>query len=561
MNEAATQDKLEPEREVPRARVGRSVRVSIIWIVPIIAAGLALYLAWTSYAERGPTVTITFASAEGLSPGQTRIRYRDVEVGTVQGVRLSDDLRQIEVTAEMVQDAAPYMVTGTRFWIVRPRVGAAGVSGLGTLVSGAYMEVDPGQGEPTDEFVGLEEPPPISSDAPGRTFKLRAGSVGSVSRGAPLYYRGLDVGQVLGYELATDDQRRILVDVFVRSPYEGLVTPETRFWNASGLGVTTSGGALSVQLASVQALVAGGIEFETPRAALGGAAAPAGSEFDLFEDENAAQQHNFARGEPYLINFEGLARGLQEQAPVEVRGVPIGLVTGVRLAYSQSLRTLVGQVSVEITPGLIQAIDADTGAPIPPAPLEELVARGLRAQLKTGNLLTGDLYVDLDFYPDAAPAEVRRVGDLLVIPSVPTSLETLQASATSLLEKVARLPLEEIVGSLRNSAVALEGILAAPQTKDTVTSLRTTLDEVSRAVGPLVTTVQGTAAATTQTMQQARETLQGIEGSVGPQAPLQDDLRQLMGELQDAARSIRVLADYIERNPEALIRGRTGSYR
>lgn len=560
MNEMIAERRLEPEAEPPAAKVRRRARLSPVWLVPIVAVIIGGYLAWAAQQDRGPEVKVSFASGEGLEAGRTRIKYKDVDVGTVERVKIRDD-RRIVVTARMEPDAAEYMTSGTRFWVVTPQVGAGGITGLGTLVSGAFIEIDPGPGDPQYEFRGLDEAPEIRSDVPGRNFTLRAVTLGAVTRGAPVYYRGIDVGQVLGFDLAEDDSDDVTVSIFVRAPYDQLVHRQTRFWNASGLSIGTGAEGVQVRLASIQSLVLGGIEFETPASAVTSEVASPGTEFVLFEDFDAAQQAAYTRRTMFLVDFEGSARGLQPGAPVEVRGIRVGSVADVRLAYSESASSLLVRTLIGIEPERVQAVNADTGEESPPASVEEMVRRGLRAQLRTGNLLTGELLVDLDFVPGAGDGEMHRIGEYQVIPSVPTQLETIQASATAVLEKFAALPIDELVASLTNTTKAVEAAVASPETEATLASLRTTLIEVGRAVGPLVTSLQGSATAANQTLRQANETLLSVQRTIGPDAPLQADVRGLVRELESAARSVRAFADYLERHPEALLRGKGGSLR
>jgi paraquat-inducible protein B len=308
----------------------------------------------------------------------------------------------------------------------------------------------------------------------------------------------------------------------------------------------------------------GGLEFETPPAAVNTEEAPAGTEFYLFPDAAAADRANYSRREPYVVEFEGSARGLGRHAPVEVRGIQVGTVDDVRLAYVRERGQFAIQAVVNIAPERVAPVAAGTGEPPPEeVRIEDLVARGLRAQLRTGNLLTGDLYVELDFFPDAPPAEMRQVGDLKAIPTVPTELETLQASATAVLEKLAALPLPELVQSLTNTAKGLETTVTAPETQQAIANLsasmaalRGTLERVDGQVVPLVASLKGTSDAAAATLREAQQAF----ASVGPDSRLGGELRSLVDELQRAARSIRVFADYLERNPEALIRGRRGGY-
>lgn len=561
MNDVATPNRSGSERELPAARVRRQSRLPLVWLVPLLAAALAGYLAWNTFSQRGSTIEISFETAEGLEPDKTRVKYRNVDVGTVRDVSLSPDLDRIVVKAEMTRNADKFLASGTRFWIVRPRVGAGGVSGLGTLVSGAYIEVDPGAGERSWQFTGLEEPPEIRSNVPGRSFNLRADRLGSVSRGAPVFYRGLEVGQVQGYELARNDRDALFISVFVRAPYDGLVHQDTRFWDASGLSLSTGANGFAVKFTSLQAIITGGIEFETPPAAVDSPVAMAGAEFALFPDADSANQANYTHRLPFLVDFDGSARGLRPGAPVEVRGIRVGTVNDVRLAFSPARQSFYVRALIELEPERVLAIDADTGrtAPAPTtSSIDELVGRGLRAQLKTGSLITGDLVVDLDFHPEAPPTAIERVGDKQVIPAVPNQFETLQASATQILEKVASLPLAETLASLRATIESVNGLVGDPQTKDAVASLRTALDELGRVVGPLAASVQTSAAGADATLRQARETLGAAQALLASGSPLQTDARDTLRELQGTARSVRVFTDYLQRHPEALLRGRTG---
>ena len=262
-----------PHDAVPEAEVKTSRGISIVWLVPIVAAAIGIWLAYTTFQERGPTITITFASAAGLEAGKTLIKYKDVEVGTVQSVRLSEDLQRIVVTAEMAKEVEPYMTDGTRFWVVSPRVSAGGVSGLGTLLSGVYIGADLHPGNGTSEFVGLTDPPIITSDTPGRHYMLRATTRGSIERGSPVYFRGIDVGQVVDYALA-DDNQNLDVQVFVQTPHDQLVHDNSRFWNAGGFRASLTASGVQVETESVQSLLSGGIAFDTPVAATQGKPSP-----------------------------------------------------------------------------------------------------------------------------------------------------------------------------------------------------------------------------------------------------------------------------------------------
>ena len=274
--------------------------VSLVWIIPIVAAVVAGWIAVTTYLNQGPVITISFETGDGLEAGKTKIKYKDVDIGVVKSVKISDDLQRVTATAEMNQGTSHFLTSDARFWIVRPRIGAGGVSGLGTLLSGAYVEVDPGAAKGSAEraFTGLEVPPLIHSNVPGRTYTLMAPSLGSISRGASIYYRGIDVGQILGYELAKDD-KSLIIHIFVRDPYDKLVRTDSRFWNVSGLSLTTGANGVSVHMASVQSLLVGGVEFDTPTRLETGTVADADASFQLFDTREAVDENAYTEKMPF----------------------------------------------------------------------------------------------------------------------------------------------------------------------------------------------------------------------------------------------------------------------
>ena len=536
--------------EIPEAEVAERRGFSLVWLIPAVAAAIALWLGYTTIQGQGPLVTITFKDAEGIEVGKTKVKYKDVDVGLVEDLAISEDLSRVLVTARMVKGAAPYMNDGTEFWIVRPRIGAGGVSGLGTLVSGAFIEVDPGSGEATLSFTGLEEPPPIRSDVAGRRYQLRAESLGSVSRGAPLYYRDIEVGQVLGHQLA-EDRESLLVDVFVAAPHDQLVRANSRFWNASGFELNFGADGVEVSVESLQALLAGGIAFDTPAIGRPGEPAAAGAKFPLFESFRAVTESRYTDRIPYVVYFDGSVRGLRAGAPVEFRGMRIGSVTDVTLEIDPVEEAVRIPVTLGIEPQRISVTSGETASTEPYVMMAALVERGLRAQLKSGNLLTGELLIDLDFHPDSARATLDMSGHYPQIPSVPTQLEVLTASVTGLLNRMAGLPLPELVDDLRRTIQSVEALAASPDTTGTLAaltasaqSMQSLVATLERRVGPL--------------LDQAGTTLASTDALVGPNSQLRYDTADLMRELTSAARSIRLFADYLERHPEALLRGKTG---
>ena len=560
MSEQNTNTDPAPE-EVPQATVragGR--RFSIVWIVPMVALIIGGWLVYKAFSEKGPTVTITFNTADGLEAGKTKIKYKDVEIGLVEQIELSSDLSHVVLTAELVKGADEFLTEKTQFWVVRARVAAGEVSGLGTLFSGAYIGIDPGKaGEPRRHFKGLEIPPVVTADLPGAHFTLRGSSLGSIEVGSPVYYRRIKVGQVVSYELEPDGQA-VTMDVFVNDPHHELVRKNTRFWNASGLDLAADASGIRINTESFVTMMFGGLAFDTPANLEPGGPAQDGDVFKLYRTREEIFEKTYVLKRNYLLYFDGSVRGLTKGAPVEFRGIQIGQVLDVTLNID------VDQRSVRI-PVLIE-IESDRFSTSGPRPegeerqqmMDSLVKRGLRAQLKTGNLLTGQLLVDFDFHEEAEPARIDWKGDAPVFPTVPAPLEEMTTSLVQLLHKLERIPIEEIGSNLRETTSGASKLVNSAQLREAIFALNETAQQARQMTTKLNTDLTPQAETAikqlNQTLEQARQTLEDLGGAVNPDSALYGELKRTLTELADAARSIRVMADYLERHPDALIKGK-----
>ena len=535
--------------ELPEVEVKKRRGISLVWLIPLVAGAIAIWLGYTTLQEKGPTITVVFDNAEGLEAGKTQVKYRNVEVGLVDQVTLSEDLSHIVVTASLDKTMAVHMTEGTRFWIVRPRIGFGGVSGLGTLLSGAYVEFDPGDGPPASDFVGLAEPPPLTSRVPGTQFVLRTDHLGSIGRGAPVYYHNIAVGQVLGHELA-ENKQDLIVKVFVDAPNDQLVRADSRFWNAGGISVSLGADGVDVAMESLESLLAGGIAFDTPDIDQPGEPAAADTSFPLFASFRDVTEAGYTEHIPYLVEFDGSVRGLRAGAPVEFRGIRLGSVTDVRLEIDPVHDTVRIPVTLDIEPQRF-GIERGAAGAQPYAIMAALVERGLRAQLKSGNLLTGELLVDLGFHPDSPPAQLDRSGAYPQIPAVPAQLEALEASVTAVLNELAALPLPELIDDLQRTVQGIDALVTSPDTRQAVTALSQAAVRLDALIGTLDQRVG-------PLFVQAQSALAAADGMVGANSQTRYDLNALLKELTGAARSIRVFADYLERHPEALLRGKAG---
>jgi paraquat-inducible protein B len=551
-----------PSAETMAEPVFRKSRgFSLVWLVPLVAAGIGIWLAVTTMLGKGPTIEVTFVTAGGLEAGKTQVKFRDVTVGLVEDVRVAPDLSGVIVRASMSKSFEPHLNEETRFWVVRPRVGTGGVSGLDTLLSGAYVEVDPGDGADRRRFVGLEIPPLIRSDAAGTEYTLIAESLGSAGRGAPIFFRGLEVGQVLGYEL-TEDGQRFEIPIFVDTPHDRLVNDASNFWDVSGISVEAGVDGVAIRTSGLQALLIGGIEFDSPGGSQAEQAAP-GTAFALFRDRESIGEQRITERLPFIIDFESSTRGLRPGAPVEFRGIRLGSVSQVGLKSDLQAHDAVIRVQINLEPQRVEAGPLGLSLADDYQRIDEYVQAGLRAQLKTGNLLTGELFIDLDFRSDVPPEGLDRSGPVPRIPAVPTDLQAITASVTGILTRLAELPLEDIVDNIEHMTGTLDSLVSSPELASGLADiaaaggdLRRLLAQLDGAAAPMLQAAEQTIRSVQATVVEARRTLQSTDALIGDNSTLRFQLERSLQELATAARSIREFAVSLERDPSSIIRGR-----
>ncbi|MDN0074188.1 MlaD family protein [Crenobacter sp. SG2303] len=524
----------------PDLRPRRRWSPSLVWLIPAIAAVIAGYLAVHAVLSRGPTITIAFKSAEGLEAGKTKIKYKDVDVGEVTAITLSSDRKHIIATAQLSRDIEQYLVDDSRFWVVRPRIAGGTVSGLSTLLSGAYIGFDVGHSQQERlNFIGLDVPPIITGDQPGRQFKLFADDLGSLDVGAPIYYRRIAVGRVVGYKLDPSGHN-VIVSVFVEAPYDKFVTQQTRFWNASGVDLKVDANGVKLNTQSIASIVLGGIAFETPESDEEMEQASPNTTFTLAHDHEQAMRTPDRIVRIVLFRFHQSLRGLSVGAPVDFRGIALGEVTRIGVEYNKDHHNLDMLVQAHIYPSRLRSLSRQSlVAQENDARLRRIAERGLHAQLRSANLLTGQLYVALDFFPGVQPAKLTERNGVLELPTMPGDLEELQATLKRIAARLDKVPLDTI----------------GKQLQQNLTALNKALDETTG----LMKQLNGQVAPEAQkTLQQLNQTLQSAQRTLSPDSPAQQDVRTAAQEVSKAAQSFRALSDYLERHPEALIRGKQG---
>lgn len=497
-----------PRPTVRRKRTG----LSAVWIIPVVAAFFGLWLTWKYYSDRGPEVTVRFDTAEGIVAGKTPVLCRSVNIGTVDKVTLTDKLKVL-VTMQMTSDAEELLKQDTQIWVVRPRYGASGISGLSTIVSGNYIELEPGLSkEPREHFIGLEQPPVTPKGVPGLHLKLISDQAGGIDPGSPITYKGLGVGKI---EKRTflPQTGQVEFDAFIEGDYGKLVRLETKFWNISGINLEVGANGIKLSTGTLSALLLGGVTFGDPKSYTPSPAAPDGMVYTLFDSFEDTQKFYMKNPLPYLLLFTESVRGLNPGAPVEFRGVRIGSVDGVSFKYLPNDPERRVPAMIQIDPNVITELPKGYDASL--QFIADNVAKGLRASLKSGNLITGQMFIDLDFQKDAKPAEVHELGGYEILPTAPAGgLAQIQEQASALLAKLQALPLEKTVN---NASDALASIKAAA-------------DDL-------------------------KKTASGFNDN----SPLYHDLSETLRQLDETLRSLRSLTNTLDRKPNSILFGKPGS--
>jgi paraquat-inducible protein B len=551
-------DVLEQRAAVPRATTQRSRRISVIWIIPLVAVAIGAWLAWDTWSKEGPTIRISFDNGEGLQAGQSQLKFKDIVFGTVKSLELASDHTHVVVTVATTHEATPLLTDQAIFWVVKPRLFAGNVSGLETLLSGSYIGMVPGEagGKAQHKFVGHEDPPILQTNVPGHTFVLKAQKLGSISLGSPVFFRDLNVGEVLGWDIA-DMAEYVTIRAFVRAPYDGYVHDETKFWNASGVSVKLAGAGVEVQMESLKALLLGGIAFETPEAEVHTAETSENHVFPLFADRGAAEDASYTRSIKVISYFPGSVKGLAPGSDVTMHGLRVGQVTKVRLVYDPNKDTIMAPVRYEVQPERILGIgkrvfktDQEAAAGV--------IKKGLRASLQSASLITGQQVVALEFVKDAPPEPVTKDGEDFVLPTTEGGgFAGLASSANDLLGKVNSIPFDQIGQSLNGILKSVNDMTQGPQLKKALTDLSAMIGSAQGMVQRLDTKqLPQLTSDLEKTLTSANKLVLSLDSGYGDNTKFNRDLDRLMAQTTDAVRSMRALADLLARHPEALVKGR-----
>jgi len=542
--------KTEQFNNLPESKIKPRSKFSIVWLVPIIAILIGSWLAYKAWSEMGPEISLTFKTADGLEAGKTKIKYKNVEFGTVTTVEINTETHNVDVTAEMEKKITPFLTDKSSFWVVRARVNASGVSGLGTLLSGAYINIDPStEGKKARKFTGLEIPPVITGDALGKRFILHSKTLGSIQRDVPVFYRKFNVGRVEDVKL-NDDGQSATINIFIKAPYDKWVNTSTKFWNSSGVDVSMSAAGFDVKTESFVSILIGGISFDSDKMSTDTNMSQNNAEFTLFKSQKDTIKADFSKGMKFVINFSETVRGLAIGAPVEFRGIQLGEVTDIQAVFDPADESIKIPVTIEIDNSKIlfkgknQSVNSFANRK---KRTDALVQRGLRSQLETGNLLTGQLFVLLDFFPDAEPYVIDWDADIPELPSVHATLGAAKTSISSILKKV-----DTMMTQVNEFSYKLNHDLE-PEFSETLKQVNAMMVQVKELSSKLNHNLEPELE---KTLQQVDKTLVAMQVILKSDSPLQQDLHMTLQEFTKAAESIKTLTDYLERHPESLLKGK-----
>jgi paraquat-inducible protein B len=522
---------LDENFSVSDVRINQKNNLSLVWFLPIVALVVSTWLIYKSFSEKGEVITITFPTAEGLEVDKTKIKYLDVDIGKVTAITINNDSSMIVVTAQMNVNAIEYLKSNTSFWVVRPQVSLGGISGLGTLISGAYIELKPGAGDYQTHFMGLSNPPPLKANVEGKQFILKTNNLGSMRPGTPINFHGITAGEVLSHSLSASADS-IHLTIFINKPYDQFIRTNTKFWVDSGVDLSAGADGFKVRTGPLISILSGGIAFRTAPEDSVTAIQEENTLYTLYDNYEQSTEVTYTNTLKYVMYFNSSVRGLTEGAPVQLRGYPVGKVLGIHLELDEKTAEVRLPVLVELQPERIQEVHHPLNNLSPHKMVQQLIDKGLRAQLQTGSLLTGQLLVDLDFHPNSKITP--NSGDSLYpeFPTTASSLDQFTHSANIIMDKIAKLPLENLTQEINKTLRSLQG--------------------TSNAATETLNTAKGTLGTADKTFETAQKAISNFE----PGATTHYQLEQLLQELTQAASSVKQLTDYLAQHPESLVSGK-----
>ncbi len=525
------------------ANIKKLQRISPIWLIPIVAACIGLWMVVTTINHQGPLITLELDNAEGIEPGKTPIKVRSVEIGKVQTVTLDDDLKHVIVTAQMNVEAERLLREDTRFWVVKPRVGKSGISGLNTLLSGSYLELQPGKSKESRlSFPVLDSPPVTPANAPGLRIELSSEQDSALSIGDPVLYRGFTVGRVEQAEFKSDT-RQMSYQLFIQAPYDALVTSNTRFWLNRGIQLQAATDGIKVKTGTLETILSGGVSFSVPPGWELGDPVKTFRTFNLYADEDSSTIRRYQDRVDYVLLFDDSVRGLNPGAPVEYRGIQVGRVLSVPFFVPGNdlltARSRQIPVLIRIEPGRIRSDMDKEQLPNWEKEFTAAVRQGLRASLRSGNLLTGALYVDLNFYPELPKnTGLGELANYRTLPTVPGGLARIEQQVVQLLNKLNQLNIEDVLTRAQTMLTETEAAMA------NVRQVSASMDKIAT-----LQSTQQLPAELQKTLAEMQQTLRGLSAN----SPAYGELNRSIQSLNRVLREVQPMARTLNEKPNALL--------
>ena len=531
------------DSKTPDAKIKPVKTISTIWFVPLIAVFIGGWMLYYQSINKGTEITIHFSTAEGMEAGKTKIKSRNVDIGEVSQIELNTDGNGVIVTARIKNSAEQFLVNDSMFWVVSPQVSLAGVTGLSTLISGVYIEISPGESvEERYQFEALDSPPVTPVGTPGLHITLNSNDQFAYKKGDPIIYKGLTVGQFEDIYF-NFEERVVYYNAFIKAPYHQLITSNTKFWDVSGLQLDLNADGISVKTGNFETMLTNGVTFGIPKGMDIGEQIGERSYYDIYQSYEAADDERYRRSIEFVVLVSDSIRGLSVGAPVEYRGVQIGKVRSTNLILSSPQERLIREdfkipVLISLQPGRVGLPDNEDGERLMTEQNIYWIEQGLKAVLRTGNILTGSLYVDLQHNKEQPISEIAKYNNYPIIPTSSDDFAQITAKAEQFIDNLNNIPLNNLTDN-------------ANQLMLEITQTAKELQQVSQSLDGILSQVEQQ-----KISSELRKTLQGINtltkglssGSRG-----YEDLRTTLKTLTATMNELKPLLNQLKHKPNSLI--------
>ncbi|TMP42551.1 mammalian cell entry protein [Pseudoalteromonas citrea] len=533
------------------ANIATKPKFSAIWLVPVIALIITAWMLYQHQINKGHTIFVKMQNAEGIVAGKTEVKVRNVKVGLVDSLRLQLEQNAVIARVQIDTHYDDLLTEDAKLWIVKPRIDESGISGMNTLLSGVYLELEPGQSETRSTLFTLQdEPALISPDVMGKRFSLTANQAEVLDVGSGIYFRNYKIGQIESAKFNIDELT-MEYGIFIFAPYDKLITTNAIFWVSAGVNISLSTEGIDVSTGSLSKLIKGGISVDYPPNSHAADQAQALNQYKLHESFSAALEKRFDNADFFLVEFEQSIRGLRIGAPVEYRGMRIGTVEQAPAQIERDGQPLYFQQNTTSVPVLIKIEygriyeQSELAKTYWQTNIEKWISNGLRASLKSGNILTGAVYIELDFYTKAPAAQLVQSSVYPVLPSVSSGFTALSEQVTDLLNKLNDLPLSKTMttfdGTLqeyRLLAMEMNKLISEFNQKDIAGDTKSSLGSINSTLSQL-----------TSSLKQFEKTLTNYQQGSGMVEQLTDTLE----ELESLSNTLKPISKGLTEQPSMLI--------